>query len=236
MRTVIRIATALVAGMFLLPAAAPAAGIPGVTVKVVNPADGTEFGTALTDAAGAFAFENLPSGSWRLDVSTADLAGQAQLLFAVPPEKAPARLGGRVTSFDGADVSLQVVAAIAAMADPGIVLDEGYPKLQPAWNLNWAHANGRLFVRLAGTGLETLEKVSLTSAAGSIESTLIAFDPATGEYRAAFSKKAAFAALVPSGAVRGDTVAIAVGLTTAVGTASFDTSIRIVGRGRHPRP
>jgi hypothetical protein len=213
-----------------------AAGVPGATVKIVNPADATEFGTTLTDAEGAFAFEALPEGAWRLDVATADLAGQAQLLFAVPAEAAPARLSGRVTTLEGADVSLQVNAAVGTADEPGIALDEGYPRLQPAWNFNWRRANGNLFVRLAGTGLEGLEKVVLTSAAGTIESTTIFFDAESGEYRALFAKKAAFAALVPADAVRGATVALTVGLTTPVATGSFDASVRLVGPRRPPMP
>lgn len=225
----------VVAALFVLPSLAAAAGIAGANVKIVNPVDATEFGTAQTDAAGAFVFESLPAGDWRLEVATTDLAGQSQLLFAVAPEEAPARCGGLVTSLDGADVSLQVNATIAAMDAPVIVLEEGYPRIQPAWNLNWRHANGRLLVRLAGTGLETLERVSLSSATGTLESAAIVHDVVSGEYAAVFAKKAAFTALVPAAAVRGDVVALSVGLTTALGTETFDAAIRIVGPRRPPR-
>ncbi len=236
MRSVLRVFALLLAGALISPAFASAAGIPGATVKIVNPADGTEFATALTDAAGAFAFENLPAGAWRLDVATADLAGLSQQLFAVPPEKDPARCGGLVTSLEGADVSLQVNAAVASMSVPGLVLSPGYPRLQRAWNLNWLHANGRLFVRLAGPGLDGLTGVTLTSATGSIQASAIVFDPLLGEYRALFAKRAAFAALVPVDAQRGDTVAIAVGVVTATATQGVETSVRIVGpKRRHTR-
>jgi hypothetical protein len=229
---------AAIAVALCAPALVLAAGIPGATVTVVNPADSSVFDVPrTTDAEGAFAFDNVPTGSWRLDVITADLAKNAQVLFAVPLDKDLGHLAGRVTALEGADISLEVNAAITAAGAPLIVLDEGYPRVQPAWNRNWAHANGRLIVRLAGTGLEGLEKVVLTntSTAGSIETTAIVQDPMDGEYHAIFAKKAAYAALVPAGAVRGDVVAITVGLTTAVGTGTFDASFRIVGPKRpHP--
>lgn len=227
---------AAAAALLVLPALASAAGIAGATVKLISTADGTEFGSAVTDAGGAFAFEGIPEGSWMLGVGTADGSGQSWLSVAVPAEQAPARLGGAVSARDGADFSLEVSASFAPADDvPGIILDEGYPHLQRAWNLNWGHANGRLLVRLAGTGLDGLELVSLTSAAGSVETTSIFQDPETGEYVAVFPKKAAFAALVPAGAVRGDTVALAVGVVTAADEASFGVSVRIVGPNRPPK-
>ena len=235
---------AALAALFLGPALALAAGVPGATVSLVctDPVVCTDPLAPVavplpvtTDAAGAFSFEGLAVAPWRLVVVVAadpvalTAAKGAEIDFAVTADQAPAKLAGDVTTLDGADVSLQVNAEINEPDTAGIVLLPGYPKVQPAWNLNWLHSNGKLAVRLAGSGLEDLSEVTLTSATGSISTTQIGFDPLLGEYRAVFAKRAAFAALVPAAAVRGDVVPITVGLTNALGTDSFDASFRIVG-------
>ncbi|HWR97319.1 MAG TPA: hypothetical protein VN317_02775 [Candidatus Methanoperedens sp.] len=242
------VVVAALAALFLGPALALAAGIPGATVTLVctdpvlcaDPAVVVP-APATTDAEGVFSFDGLAAAPWQLQVvvvdpvSLATIKG-AQVDFGVTADQAPAQLAGRVTTLDGADVSLQVNAAIIAPGANGIVLAPGYPKIQPAWNRNWAHANGKLIVRFAGTGLEGLEKVVLTSAAGSIETTVIVQDPVDGEYHAIFAKRAAFAALVPADAVRGDVIPVTVGLTTATATGTFDAQFRLVGpKKRHPR-
>lgn len=233
---------AVLAATLFAPALVLAAGIPGATVSLVCTdsvicADPLVVvpGPVTTDAEGGFAFDGLAAAPWRLEVVVTDpldpiltIKG-AQVAFTVAADKAPARLAGRVTTLEGADVSLQVNAVILAAGTGGIVLDPGYPIIQPAWNLNWLHANGRLHVRLAGTGLENLTQVTLTSATGTIATDRIFFDPLLGEYRAVFAKRAAFAALVPADAVRGAVIPVKVGLTTAVGTDEFDASFRIVG-------
>lgn len=234
------LSVAMLAAALCAPALVLAAGVPGATVDLVCADTTICAGVVLptsvtTDAEGAFAFDGLIQAPWVLQVTLTDAAvppvttKYAEVAFAVAADKAPARLAGRVTTLDGADVSLQVNAMIVAPGAAGIVLDPGYPKIQPAWNRNWVRANGRLHVRLAGTGLEGLEKVVLTSAAGSIETTTIVLDPLDGEYHAVFAKRAAFAALVPADAVRGDVVPITVALTNALGTDTFDASFRIVG-------
>jgi hypothetical protein len=237
------------AALFLGPSLALAAGVPGATVSLVctdpviceDPAAPVTAPLPVTtDAAGAFSFEGLAAAPWRLVVVVNDaldptlVLKSAQIDFAVTADQTPAKLAGDVTTLDGADVSLQVNAEINEPDTAGIVLRPGYPKVQPAWNLNWLHSNGKLAVRLAGSGLADLSEVTLSSATGSITTTQIGFDPLLGEYRAVFAKRAAFAALVPADAVRGDVIPIAVGLTNAVGTDSFDASFRIVGpRKRH---
>lgn len=238
MKRLVSLAAVLLTGLLCLPIAASAAAVAGATVAlectdVVLCASVTVPPPATTDAEGAFSFDPLAAAPWLLKVEVMDssippaIVKTAQVNFAVTT--APARLAGRVTTLDGADVSLQVNAVITAAGTGGIVLDAGYPKVQPAWNLNWLHANGKLIVRLAGTGLENLTEVSLTSAAGTVSTTTIRYDPLLDEYRAVFAKRAAFAALVPASAVRGDVVAVTVGLTTPVGTDTFDTSFRVVG-------
>lgn len=232
------------AALFLGPALALAAGIPGAQVSLVctdpalceNAVPPVSIPLPVTtDAEGAFLFEGLAAAPWQLEVVVAadpvsmTKAKSALIDFAVMPDQAPAKLAGTVTALAATAVSLEVNAGINEPATAGIVLLPGYPKLQPAWNLNWLHANGKLAVRLAGSGLETLSEVTLTSATGSISTTQIGFDPLLGEYRAVFAKRAAFAALVPADAVRGDVVPITVGLANAVGTDSFDASFRIVG-------
>jgi hypothetical protein len=104
--------------------------------------------------------------------------------------------------------------------------------LPPVWNFNWAHAQGKINVFLAGENLGVPVAVTLTSEAGSIESTNVMVDPLTGAIRARFPKGAAFRALVPEDALRGDTVAITVELMTALGATSADTTIRLVGPKR----
>ncbi|HEY5999088.1 MAG TPA: carboxypeptidase regulatory-like domain-containing protein [bacterium] len=212
-----------------------AAGIAGATVRLVDTVTTVAFGTATTDADGAFLFEGVPAGAYSLEVDTADLKGQSRQLFDLAADKAPARIAGRVTTLEGADLSLQVNAAITAPGTGAIALNPGYPKVQRAWNRNWTHAAGKLHVRLAGTGLEGLEKVVLTSATGSIESTVIVLDPEDGEYHAIFPKAAAFTALVPADAGRGTAVQVSVGVTTATGTGSYDVWVRIVGPKMAPR-
>ena len=237
------VVTAL-AALFFGPTLALAAGVPNANVSLVctDPAlcenavpPVTVPLPVITDATGAFSFEGLAAAPWRLvvvvaaDPVTFATAMSAQIDFAVTADQVPAKLAGDVTTLDGADVSLQVNAEINEPDTAGIVLLPGYPKVQPAWNLNWLHSNGKLAVRLAGSGLDSLSEVTLTSATGSISTTQIGFDPLLGEYRAVFAKRAAFAALVPDDAVRGDVVPITVGLTNALGTDSFDASFRIVG-------
>lgn len=238
------VVTAL-AALFLGPALALAAGVSGATVSL-ECTDPVVCGDPLapviipplpvtTDAQGAFSFDNLPAAPWRLvvvvaaDPVTFATAKSAQIDFAITADQVPAKLAGDVTTLDGADVSLQVNAEINEPDAAGIVLLPGYPKVQPAWNLNWLHSNGKLAVRLAGSGLDSLTEVTLTSATGSISTTQIGFDPLLGEYRAVFAKRAAFAALVAADAVRGDAIPITVGLTNSLGTDSFDASFRIVG-------
>jgi len=240
------VVTAL-AALFLGPALALAAGIPGATVTLVcndidlvdpdlcaDPAlDIPE--PVVTDSEGGFVFENLAAVPWLLKVEVMDSATppavvkSAQIDFVVTADQAPARLAGTVTALAAPAISLEVNAGINEPDTAGIVLLPGYPKLQPAWNRNWVRANGQLHVRLAGTGLEGLEKVVLTSDKGSVETTVIMQDPESGEYHAIFRKRAAFAALVPDDAVRGDVVPITVSLTNALGTDEFDASFRIVG-------
>jgi hypothetical protein len=129
---------------------------------------------------------------------------------------------------------LGILAFVApTLAPAAVVLDAASPAVKPAWNVNWAHANGKLKVRLAGTGLEEITTITLTSATGTIASALLAIDPETGELSATFPKGAAFTALVPVGATRGDTVALQVGVVTAAETLGFDRTIRIVGKPRH---
>lgn len=234
------VVTAL-AALFLGPALALAAGVPGANVTLVCTDDPAVCSSIVvppsvtTDAQGAFSFDNLAAALWRLVVDVAAdpvtfaAAKSAQIDFAVTDDQVPAKLAGDVTTLDGADVSLQVNAGINEPDPAGIVLLPGYPKVQPAWNLNWLHSNGKLAVRLAGSGLEDLSEVTLTSATGSISTTQIGFDSLLGEYRAVFAKRAAFAALVPADAVRGEVIPITVGLTNALGTDSFDARFRIVG-------
>ena len=240
------VVTAL-AALFFGPTLALAAGVPGATVSLTctdaDPAKCPVVPIAspvATDAEGAFSFEGLTEAAWRIEVVVNDAVDplvvlkSAQIDFAVTADQVPAKLAGDVTTLDGAAVSLQVNAGINEPDAAGIVLLPGYPKVQPAWNLNWLHSNGKLAVRLAGSGLDSLSEVTLTSATGSISTTQIGFDPILGEYRAVFAKRAAFAALVPADAVRGDVIPITVGLTNAAGTDSFDASFRIVGpRRRH---
>lgn len=237
------VVTAL-AALFLGPALALAAGVSGATVSLVC-TDPLVCADPLapivvppqvtTDAQGAFSFDGLAAAPWRLVVVVNNaidptlVAKSAEIDFAVTADQVPAKLSGDVTTLDGADVSLQVNAEINEPDTAGIVLLPGYPKVQPAWNLNWLHSNGKLAVRLAGSGLDSLSEVTLTSATGSISTTQIGFDPLLGEYRAVFAKRAAFAALVAADAVRGDVIPITVGLTNSVGTDSFDASFRIVG-------
>ena len=237
------VVTAL-AALFLGPALALAAGISGATVTLVctdpticeDPlAPVTVPPGATTDAEGAFLFENLAAAPWRLVVDVNDsvdptlVVKSAQIDFVVTADQVPAKLAGTVTALAAPAISLEVNAGINEPDTAGIVLLPGYPKLQPAWNRNWVRANGQLHVRLAGTGLEGLEKVALTSDKGSVETTMIMQDPESGEYHAIFRKRAAFAALVPDDAVRGDVVPITVSLTNALGTDEFDASFRIVG-------
>lgn len=237
------VVTAL-AALFLGPALALAAGIPGATVSLVctDPAacenavpPVTVPLSETTDAEGAFSFEDLAAAPWRLVVVVNDsvdpslVLKSAQIDFVVTADQAPAKLAGTVTALAAPAISLEVNAGINEPETAGIVLLPGYPKLQPAWNRNWVRANGQLHVRLAGTGLEGLEKVVLTSDKGSVETTMIMQDPESGEYHAIFRKRAAFAALVPDDAVRGDVVPITVSLTNALGSDDFDTSFRIVG-------
>lgn len=231
-----RTVVAAVAALLLAPALAFAAGIPGATVKLVDTATTLPVGTVVTDGEGGFAFDNVPASSYSLEVATADLKGLATLLFGIAAADAPARLTGRVTALEGADLSLQVNASITAAGEGAIVLAPGFPKIPPAWNRNWVRANGQLHVRLAGTGLEGLEKVVLTSAkATPIETTVIVKDPVSGVYHAIFPKRAAFLALVPATAVRGTVVPIKVGVTTPVASGEFDASFRVVGSKKHPR-
>jgi hypothetical protein len=231
----VRVVAAVLALALCAPVHVFAAGIAGATVRLVDTVTTVAFGTVVTDAEGAFVFDGVPAGSYSLEVDTADLKGQSRQLFDLAAEKAPAHVAGRATTLEGADLSLQVNATIAAPGAGAITLDPGYPRIQRAWNRNWTHANGMLQVRLAGSGLEGLEKVVLTSATGSIESTVIVLDPVDGEYRATFPKAAAFTALVPADAGRGTAVQVSVGVTTATATAAFDVWVRVVGPKMGPR-
>jgi len=242
MKRMMSFAAVLLAAVLAMPGMVAAAGLPGATVQVTNQ-DGLpgEVPPVVTDAEGAFEFASLPAGSWLLEVTTADLSGKTQIFFAVPAEGAPSLVSGRVTAIDGAALSLQVSAVIGAPwtevfpppppVEPPVEPPLPAPAvaLPPVWNFNWARSQGKINVFLAGDGLESPAKVTLTSEAGSIETTYLVLDPFSGVLRARFPKGAAFRALVPEDALRGDTVAVKVELTTALGTTSVDTTIRLVG-------
>jgi len=223
----------------LLPAAGPAAalGVPGAVVALYD--QGTtdcvyEPGTttclaATTDAEGAFVFENLAAGTYRLEADDALAGRSAAIDFAIDPTIGPARLRGLVEENDLATASFAVTAFATSMDFVDVVVADGYPRVQPKWNRRWTRSSGKLHVRIAGTGLEAVTEVSLASAIGLITATRLVFDPVDGKLHAIFPKGAAFESLAGPDAQRGDTVALQVGVTTPAGTQLFDASARIVG-------
>ena len=139
---------------------------------------------------------------WRLEVATADLSGQAQLVFTVPAEKAPARLDGRVTKATARTLAAgqrgpgragvrgrgagrrlpEVAPRVERQLGPRPGMGSGAAEGDRARNPRESHAGFR-------SGLDRVDRHRRR--------------PEDGEVHARFKKKAAFLALVPAGTKRG---------------------------------
>lgn len=221
-------ALSLVAG--LLSPAQPAAGAPSLfTARIANPVDGAVIDVVTTDREGAFLFEEVPAGWFRLEVSDAAETLQSAVPFYVPIESAPARFRGRVAANGGGDVLLRVDGHVSAMADADIRMATGYPHVPRKWDLAWRDEAGWLVVTIHGGGKENISGVSLFSAEDALRAEYLELDVPGREVRAHFRKADVFAALVPPAAHRWDTLDIQIGVTTAAGTQLFSRTIRLVG-------
>ena len=120
-------ASLALAAALLSPVSSPAAGVPVFTVRIANPVDGAVIDVVTTDPEGAFLFEEVPAGWFRLEISDAEETLQSIVPFQVPLDSAPARFRGRVAASVGSDLLLRVDGHVSAMTDADVRVAVGYP-------------------------------------------------------------------------------------------------------------
>jgi hypothetical protein len=215
----------LAAIAFALPhtAAADPVGIANLEVAIQNAAliivDTTE-----TDEDGWFSVAGLVAGDYTLLVSDPLSSLAATLGFTVPAEKDPAVIWGSVASDDRVSASLLVNADVIGEDEVGVFT----VKMKDKWNSNYYRANGKIKVDIRGMMASAVSGVTLSSTKGTVEADSLKYSG--GKVKANFTKSAAYEALIPLGADRGDTVDVTVTVETIAGDQTTVVTVKILGK------
>jgi hypothetical protein len=180
-------------------------------------------GADITDALGNFTVNNVPEGSYELEV--VDVPGALHFRWAVSiaGPQAPARICGRVLmDDDGVRVSANIKAAVL---EGGCLLN-GVALAPRIWSPDWQPAHESVKVVMAGINLTAVTAVSLQTGEGEVTSTTFRFNDHGGMV-AVFPGAETYQALVPAGAAAGDLLEVTVTVSTGDSALTYRRTVVI---------
>ena len=214
------------------PAAASFMGQPGFTVALFQ-SDPLPVAETITDDNGLFQFEGLAAGDYRMNVSDGVGSTNFDSPLAVPLDADPAVLAGQVSVDPEKDVGFQVTADVFSEDELNAVVIDDVAIRPKKWNKSYKRSRGKVKVKIWGTDLETIQRVTMVTTTGSVHSVDIRLeeDEEDGLIAKAFFPKAeAFMDLIPADVVRGQVIPVDVIVELPASTVPFNEKVKILGR------